>query len=134
MSERASLDQRIRDWGIRISVSGGTRERDAEGWEHDAYRVKLTHRGRSMTLPYRMGTGHHGNPPQLADVLDALASDSAAVANASSFEEWADELGYDPDSRSHERTYRTVVAQDRRLRALLGDERYDALLWDTERD
>jgi hypothetical protein len=71
--------------------------------------------------------------PKLADVLDCLASDAAGFENAQSFEDWAAEYGYDTDSRKAEKVYRTVERQAKQLRRVLGDEGYNALLWDIER-
>lgn len=78
--------------------------------------------------------------PSAAEVLDALASDAAGYENAidadneQPFEAWADEYGLDTDSRRHERTFRAVEDQSKRLRAWLGDAPYEELLWETERD
>lgn len=71
--------------------------------------------------------------PTLAEVLDCLASDAATVENARTFEEWASELGYDTDSREAYKTYKVTKRQTEKLRALLGPEWFDRLLWHTER-
>lgn len=126
-----TLDQRIRDARISITVGPAKRTRDDDGWEHDAYRVQLTRKGQTIRVPFRKGTGHNGNPPQVEEVLEALVSDASGVENALSFEEWADEYGYDTDSRKAETTYRAVVRQTEKLRLLLGDE-YEAFLWETD--
>lgn len=72
-------------------------------------------------------------PPELEDILDCLASDSAAVENARDFEDFAAEFGYDEDSREAEKTYRVCQEQSVRLFDLLGEDAYDTLLWDMER-
>ena len=133
-----TIAQRIREFGVRIEASHPKRVTDADGWEHDAYRVRLSLEGRTMRLNYRKGIGHFGSPPQLDEVLDNLAADSSSVLNGAyndvlEFEEWAAELGYDVDSRKAEATYKAVVKQAGQLYTLLGPERFDALLWDTER-
>ena len=86
-----------------------------------------------MTVPFSQGAAHT-MPPTAADVLDCMASDSAEVENADSFDDWAPEYGYDADSRKAERVYTACVKQADKLEALLGDEDYSALLWDIERD
>ncbi len=58
--------------------------------------------------------------PELADVLHSLASDSD-VLDASTFEEWASELGYDTDSRQAEKTYRACLEIALKLRSALGE-------------
>jgi hypothetical protein len=66
-------------------------------------------------------------------VLESLLSEASTVEDTGSFEEWADEMGYDADSRTAERSY--IVCRDNRddLMAFLGTERYQAYLWETER-
>jgi len=58
--------------------------------------------------------------PKALDVLYSLVLDSS-VLDASSFEDWATELGYDTDSRSAEATYRACLELALKLRAGLGD-------------
>jgi len=45
--------------------------------------------------------------PELLDVLDCLVSDAGCVCNGETFEEFADNLGYDSDSRQAETTFHT---------------------------
>lgn len=87
---------------------------------------------RSMHVYFSQGSAHT-NAPTLAEALDCLASDAAGVEHARSFEEWAEEYGYDTDSRKAEKTYRLCVDQASELRALLGHDAYEMLLYHTER-
>jgi hypothetical protein len=59
-------------------------------------------------------------PPFLADVLHSLCRDASVIDHAS-FEDWAGELGYDPDSRAGEAAYRACLATGLALRAAIGD-------------
>lgn len=95
------------------------------GWDHRVWRVLLRTDGRRMTVTYRTGLGL--GEPTAKDVLGSLVMDAWTVRSADGFEDWANELGYDPDSRSAERTYRQAKRQTERLRTLLGD-RYDEFL------
>jgi len=72
-------------------------------------------------------------PPDLACVLDSLASDASSYENARNFDEWASEYGYDTDSRKAEKTYRSVGDQAKELLHLLGREVYEILVWKVER-
>ena len=85
-----------------------------------------------LTVYFSQGSAHK-KPPTLADVLDCLASDASGVDNAQSFEDWASEYGYDADSRKAEKTYNICVQQAQELKALLGQDAYDQLLYGTER-
>lgn len=64
--------------------------------------------------------------PDLVDVLHCLIMDSE-VLERSGFDEWANEYGYDLDSRKAEQIYRLCVEQSLRLRALLGQDGLDQL-------
>ena len=85
-----------------------------------------------LTVYFSQGSAHK-KPPTLAEVLDCLASDASGVDNAQSFEDWASEYGYDTDSRKAERTYRICEEQAQKLKALLGQDAYNQLLYSTER-
>jgi len=58
--------------------------------------------------------------PTAADVIYSLSIESS-VLDESSFEAWADSLGYDKDSRSAEATYRACLDTALKLRAMIGD-------------
>lgn len=130
MGRRASQD------GVRIStryLGERTDDQDVDRpWRHDAWSVKLTRKGRTLTTPYKMGTGHMGNAPDVETVLDSLCSDASSVVNADSFEDWAADFGYDADSRRAEKLYQECVKQTDKLRAFLGDD-FDAYVFETER-
>lgn len=96
-----------------------------KGWDHRVWHVLLRTDGRRMTVTYRTGLGL--GEPTARDVLESLASDASTVEHSEGFEDWADSLGYDTDSRSAERSYRATVRQTERLRKFLGD-RYTEFL------
>ena len=107
--------------------------KNADHWE-----VVLHITGKGLYEPefitcYSMGKGHKGKKPTMQQVLDCVASDAAGYEDSGSFEEWAMNYGYNPDSRQAERTYRLVEQQSRELRRFLGKEAYESLLRYTER-
>ena len=107
----------------------------SDRWNDSASHWRCTFRRgrRRMTTYFSMGPAHT-KEPTAKDVLDCLASDSGSVENARSFKDWASDLGYDPDSRKAERTFRICERQAKRLRQFLGSqETYESLLWQTER-
>lgn len=71
--------------------------------------------------------------PDLATVLDCLASDCSGIDSASGFEEWASELGYDADSRKAENIYNACRDSYRKLEHMLGRTAMQSLLNDVER-
>lgn len=122
----------------KISMTARTADRnpnmDSSIFDANAshYRCTLRMGTKRMTVAYLMGSAHEA-PPTAADVLDCLASDSAGYADADDFEAWAEDYGYDPDSRKAERTYRIVGRQAERLEAFLGTETYAVLLWEVDK-
>ena len=102
-------------------------------WSRNAnhWRVVLKMGRRQLTVPF--STGSALSEPDAADVLDCLASDAGSIEYVSGFEEWANELGFDPDSRKAERTFEVSRRQSLALKRFLGDELYETLLNDTER-
>ncbi len=101
-------------------------------FDGDNYKVTLRMGHKQFTVPFSHGCAIC-HDPEAADVLDCLASDAAGVENATSFEDWASDLGFDTDSRKAERTYKVTIAQSAKLKKFLGDELYNALLWESER-
>lgn len=85
-----------------------------------------------LTTYFSMGYGHNGKEPKAADVLDCLASDASSV-DQEDFEEWCANMGWDSDSRKAERTYKACEHGAKRLKAFLGDDLYQTLLYGTER-
>lgn len=121
------------DWNPDLHLDEERREGLRKpGDDMNHWKVTLRHGRKRMTVHFSMGLALTGEPTA-ADVLDCLASDAASYVNASGFEDWCSDLGYDTDSRKAERTYKIVKRQAERLETLLGTDLYESLLWDTER-
>ena len=102
--------------------------KDADHWE-----CVLDSDYGTMTIYFSKGYGHHGEEPHLEEILDCMASDGSSIENVASFEEWANELGYDTDSRKAERIYNLCVKQSEELKTIMGHDAYFELLYDVER-
>lgn len=59
--------------------------------------------------------------PLLRDVMASMVADYG-VLNYARFEDWANEYGYDPDSRSGEKVYRACMELALQMRAAFGDK------------
>lgn len=59
--------------------------------------------------------------PKIDDVMYSLVADSD-VLDYATFEDWAQEFGYDEDSRKGEKTYRACLTIALQMRAMLGDK------------
>ncbi len=103
----------------------------AEPWAAKHYLCEL--RGSNGARPIRTVIGSDDRPPDIVEVLDTLAAEAAVAEEAGSFDAWAYRLGYDPDSRTGERAYRSERRRGRLLLRLLGEDAYRRLLWETER-
>lgn len=85
-----------------------------------------------FNLYFSQGSAHTADPTA-AEVLDCLASGAASVENAGSFEDWAEELGFETDSRKAEKAYKAIKRQAEQLQRIMDSDAYQTLLWNTER-
>jgi hypothetical protein len=133
-----TLQQFIRENKIRITVEYADSNPNMaadDKWMQSAthYKCILKCGNRQMTVPFNQGVAI-SREPTAADILNCLASDASSIENAGSFEDWASEFGYSPDSRKAEKTYNICRKQAEQLSRLLGNTTaYETLLWNTER-
>jgi hypothetical protein len=85
------------------------------------YKAVLHMDGRQMTTPFSTGSGWK-HDPDAADILGSLVSDSSGYDSAGSFEDWANEYGYDTDSRKAERLYNAIGRESRKVKQFLADK------------
>jgi hypothetical protein len=112
--------------GLRMTCEYGAEPNETIP-ESDPWTCRLTYtdtnnKRRRMTVPFYMGFGHGGREPELADVVSALIMDASTIEYASSFENFAAELGYDSDSRTAERLYKACKRTHQRLHKFLADD------------
>lgn len=112
-------------------LSSGVRDRYAERQRESAIAAECETGKIHMRSRWGGGgdvvkTARDVPPPALVDVLWSLSSD-AGVLNASGFDDWAAEYGYDTDSRQAEATYRACLEIALKLRSALGEDGLSAL-------
>lgn len=117
MTELERLCERL---GVRISCQLGAPD-NPEFSSSIGYTVRLRYKRRQLTTPFYMGAALD-HEPSAADVLSCLISDATLVMSASNFEEWARNLGYDPDSRKAETAYKACRVIAPKVRQLLGED------------
>lgn len=109
-------------------------------WAREAshYRCTIRAHGKRMQMHYSMGSAHT-KAPNIADVLDCLASDAyglplpeMAGSEDEAFAEWCREYDYDPDSRKALKAYRATLRQTRALGRLFSPSE-QATLFECER-
>lgn len=117
---------------IKMDVKRTDENKLNKEWKNaNHYKVTLKYNVYQLTTYFSQGYGIDRDP-NTEDVLNALASDSSMVENAGSFEGWANELGYDTDSRKAEKIYKVCIKQAEKLKSFLGDDKYQELLYNTE--
>lgn len=81
----------------------------------NGYECTLMRNGERMfTVPYYQGSAHN-YAPMGADVIHCLLSDRGTIQYSSDFTEWANGLGYNPDSISDKELFDRLVDQTRTL-------------------
>jgi len=114
---------------IKADVKAGTKVA-TKGWQETAtgYKVKLTFEGRSITVNFWCGS--LCAKPTAFEVMYCLVSD-ASYADYS-YEEWAESIGYDVDSREAEKTYKACIAQTKRFKKFMLDSFDDVVYLDED--
>lgn len=120
------LEKACQARGIRlVGYQYGNKTHDslpADDWRRQAnpWRITLGIKGtrRTMTVNYWTGSAITTDPTA-ADVLSSMLSDGSAEGQ--SFEEWADDFGYDVDSVTVRKIYNACIANARKLHRFLGD-------------
>jgi hypothetical protein len=132
----ASLAQFIDRHGITADVAPAASNPNASSFGPDAVHFTVTLRRssdttRSMVVPFSGGSpkafAHTGGEPALADVLECLLLDATSLDDRS-FEEWAEDMGADPDSRKAYALWETVQAQSADLAGFLGSDLFAEFL------
>lgn len=119
----------IKKYNVRITACVAVNENpnmSDPNWQAYHYKVTLKCRSRQFTLFFSQGIGHTSEPDPYS-ILCCLVSDAWSVKNARSFEEWARDLGYDPDSRKAEKIFKACEKQTEKVERFFGDL-YDEFL------
>lgn len=116
-SDLAKLCDSLRITCTAVYGANKTSPNDFKG--SHPYRVTLRKGRRTLSTDFFMGSAHTSEPTA-ADVLSCLCSDT--FAGEQTFEDFCSELGYDPDSRKAERTWKTCRSMAPKVRRFLGDD------------
>lgn len=90
------------------------------------WRILIKRGKNEMTVFYSMGSAHTGMPND-ADVFHSILADTDEIHYGYTFEEWADILGFDTDSRQAERMFNACQDELLRLKTLFSDSELDDL-------
>ena len=107
---------------------------DRDKWQRELepYTVQLRYKRRRFTFPFWTGSGWQRDP-QTVDAAGAILSEAVGYENATCFEDWAADYGYDTDSREAERIYRAIGRIHSNVKRLLGGD-FEALIYTNEDD
>jgi hypothetical protein len=105
-------------YNLTLTAERTNKNSSMTNFNGDHYKVTLKHSRRRMTLIFSKGYGHNGQPPTVDEVFCCLACDYQ-IENED-FESFCNEMGYDNDSRSAERTFNAVKQQNIKLEKFLG--------------
>jgi len=129
-----TIDEFVKHHGLKMAVTPVDVRpdglMDTPGSNH--YKITLRVGQHRMNLYYSMGPACTGGP-KLPEVLDCLASDASGVLPDTSFEDWCSEYGYDTDSRTAEKIYKTCRIQTGNLAHLLGPAALNVLAFKVDR-
>ena len=129
--EAESLTEWMRRTNTRRVMYRPAKNSDEWGPGTRHWTVTLRHdSGRTLAVPFSQGSAHK-DPPTARDVLSCLVMD--IPEDGATFEEWAADYGFDPDSRRAERIFRAVERQTLALREWAGPDFESLRLVDTDR-
>jgi hypothetical protein len=122
--------QFVRENRIRIQNKWVDQNPNNPDWK-DAYHYKTVLRRGNKQLTIYFSTGYGwSSEPEAQDVLSCLVSDSYGLDQP--FEDWASDLGYDPDSRKAEKIFNTCKKQTEKLKRFLGEKLFEEIRNDVE--
>jgi hypothetical protein len=127
------MNKFIKDNKITITSKKVDNNPHMTNFDGDHWKCILEYNKKRMTIYFSKGYGFEGKKPSIEEVLNCLASDSLCIENNPSFEEFANEFGYDTDSRNAKKTYTVCIKQSKKLFKFLGEVLYNILLYATER-
>ena len=112
----------VADLGLTIDAARISTRPDKvmDDFKGDHWRIELEARalGTGLELYYSKGYGHGGAEPDLKEVIHCLLMDSDVVEYGN-FEEWAECMGYDTDSRQALKIYEACEEQADKFNAFL---------------
>ena len=117
------MKRTLRGMAEAVRIESTETENTNQDWRGaTAYVVTLRYKGRRMTTMFCHGPAIC-HEPTAEGVLDCLLSD--AMSGEETFEGFCSDLGYDPDSRKAEATWKACARIGRKLHKLLGND-FDA--------
>lgn len=114
---------------IKLSLTRAdyTEEDYKDAWKRTAnkYKAKITYNKKNMTVTFFTGRGWK-REPELGDILEIILKDT--IYSVYSFEDFASELGCDPDSRKAKKIYKGVQKMAKKVNRVFSKEEQEELI------
>lgn len=94
---------------------------DEPNWQGTAWQVTLSYKGRTLSVPFYMGSGNNGRTPETMEVVECLLADACGADDARDVWDFFDSYGYEP-SRDANETYEACIKVSASMHELLGDD------------
>jgi hypothetical protein len=128
LNKKEELKMKLID-NIKLSLTRAdhTAEDYKDEWKKTAnkYKVRISYNKKSMTLTFYTGRGWKRDL-NLEDILGIILLEASYYGY--SFEDFAREIGYDPDSRKAEKIYKKIQKQTEKLNRIFTEEELEELL------
>ena len=119
---------------LSLTRTDYTEEDYKDEWKKTAnkYKARIIYNNKkSMTIIYYTGNGWKKDPV-LEDILGSILLDVTYLDYG--FEDFASELGYDPDSRTAEKIYKDIQKQAKKINRIFSKEEQEELLTYLEKE
>ncbi len=114
---------------IKLSLTRAdyTEEDYKDEWKRTAnkYKARITYNKKSMTTKFYTGRGWERNP-ELEDILGSILQDTIYLDYG--FDDFANEMGYDTDSRKAKKIYKEIQEQSKKINRIFSKEEQEELL------
>ena len=130
--QKNEQSQKLRDMGITLQLTQIPCRTDkaSDQWSKDArhFHMTITRTGKKdqIAIEYSQGSAIK-TLPDIEDIVFCLLGDSDPVINGYTFEEWASNFGYDVDSRSAEKIYRSCVDTGKKMLKMFSRQEIEQL-------
>ena len=129
MTTETEYNNYLRDNNIIVMGERRDDRLPAPEWAENmnAYTMTVSTRHGYAEFDYFTGKGIHEADISAADVINNIMMDYLTVINATTFEEWAEELGYDTDSRKAYAVWELILDNVVKMAKLFNDTQIDEL-------
>jgi hypothetical protein len=118
-TQTETMPELLNELGISLKIIHRSHLVKVTEWQSkaNAYRVKLSYKGRSYSLYYYAGKGIKSEPTA-SDLIYCLSNDASTLESCSDLKCFGDCMGWNSETAE---TYRAIKQQTARFHKLIGD-------------